>query len=364
MNIVEWWNNLEPLTSEELYQSRLRLCHNKDDLTQRDLITYEKYALPTDYIINEEKFKILTEEFFKRMPFCNCRFDNKDLSFEISATTFIKYLFNTYVDDNTLVITSDSEHPNVKKERDLCKNVLILNHYSDIRAYKFSRILSEAKKYKKVFVYVIGTRNDTGEITPQSFFEQLKEQFLKNRIEHKIILDDVQGMFMIPRDYRIFDYVIGTAHAICNGFDMGILISNKYEIGKKAYNWGQEYIKSLDIVLKRWNKVSLFRQVLNGYYNSYIKNKEVLAKEPVAPFIFHLKTQPYYLSDNILQKLSEINLLVSNPNISENTFIQLRSHWFIKDQHLLLKCIAIIDYLLKNSKNFDENHILKLIEEK
>ena len=361
MNIIEWWNNLNPLTKEEQSLIDRRLCHTIEEMNDEERKVAHIYCLDNTPIeSSDDDFKTLTNEFFNRMPFCNCNNSNKDLSFEVSATTFINKLFETYVDDDTLVISSDSEHPNVKKNIDKCLNKMILNHYTDIRGYQIDKIIKESKNYKKVFVYIIGTRNDTGEITPQLFFEELKKSFIKNNIEHKIILDDVQGMFLVPRDYRIFDYVIGTAHAVCTGYDMGILISNEYFMGKKAYNWGSEYLKSLDIVLKRQEKFSMFRDILIQYYSKRIAHNRGLSQELVVPYIFHMKTEPLNISSELSKMLSEINLLVTTPELSNQNFIQLRSHWFIKDSALLPKCIKIIDYLLDG--NYNEEYIKSIIK--
>lgn len=58
-------------------------------------------------------------------------------------------------------------------------------------------------------------------------------------------------MFITPRDYRIFDYVLYTAHSLVTEYDMGILISKEHKFGKLALNWGEEYLKRLDIVLNK-----------------------------------------------------------------------------------------------------------------
>jgi len=35
-------------------------------------------------------------------------------------------------------------------------------------------------------------------------------------------------MFILPRDYEKYDYVIGTAHALIPGFNLGIVLSREY----------------------------------------------------------------------------------------------------------------------------------------
>ena len=57
-----------------------------------------------------------------------------------------------------------------------------INQYNDIRAFNFHKIQQSIKQYKKVFVYIIGTQNATGEITPQEFFMELKNLLVKNNV--------------------------------------------------------------------------------------------------------------------------------------------------------------------------------------
>lgn len=347
------WNSLYPLTENEKSVLDFKLCHDFN------IIDKINYVLPTETSI--EHWNSLVSEYFDRMPNCNCTINNAHLSFDISATTFINKLFDDYVDENTLVISTDAEHPNVKIRLKECKNLVELS-LDDILSYNFNFIENIVKKYKKVFVYIIGTRNSTGEITPQKFLIDLKNILLKNNVTFKFILDDVQGMFLIPRDYSIFDYVIGTAHAICDGFDMGILISKKQQYGKKAYNWGNEYLKRLDIMLKRKEKMFVFKQFCIQHFNEYITDKNILISDIHAPYIFYLKTNNLYVSTELAHELNKYNLLISDVTFKCNSFIQLRCHKFIKDNTLLTGVLKILDYILFN-KDFNEKDVYHILED-
>ena len=349
MHILNWWNNLLPLSDEEKQILHTPLVH------MRDSSECIKYCIaPEETSVNEwESFK---RDFFNRL-FMPYTLQDKQLSFEISATTFINYLFDTYVDDETLVISTDSEHPNVKKRLNTSKNTYILNLANDILTYSINKIISEAKKYKKVFVYIIGTKNSTGEITPQEFFIQLKEAFDKNDIKYKLVIDDVQGMFLVPRDYSIFDYVIGTAHALCTGYDMGILISNQFEFGKKAYNWGKFYLEHLDIMLKRRNKINMFKNVAINYYNKYINKENVLANPLSVPYIFYLKYNNLKITEETSNRLHRLNLLIPAYNFSLISFIHMRCHEFINNANLLPSAISILDFILENETNLNEDEL-------
>ncbi len=353
-NIINWWNNLDPLTSEEKDLLSKCLCHVKNDRLEKTKMVkdFESMGLLNDVPLtsSEEDFIKLTDEFFSRMPNCNCTHLNKDLSFNSSCTAFINMLFDRLVDNDTLIITSDNEHPSLKKKIEEYPNKMILNHYTDIRQYNIDKIIRESVKYKEVFVYIIGTRNDTGEITPQDFFIELKKAFIKNNIKHTIVLDDVQGMFVVPRDYSMFDYVLGTGHAMVNNYDLGIMISNSYFGGYKAYNWGKDYLERLDILLKRQNKMNIFKQLLEQYYSKELdkNSNRAYAQRLSTPFIFYMKLENKIVSEEVTKLLSKINLLLPANTHSPTMFFRLRSHWFLLDNTLLPKCIKVIRYILDN----------------
>lgn len=62
------------------------------------------------------------------------------------------------------------------------------------------------------------------------------------------------------------------------------------------------------------------------------------------------------ISSELYVALSNINLIIPSNDLLMNNFIQMRSHWFIKDKTSLPKCIKIIELLLNN--NFDENLVV------
>lgn len=330
MNLIDTWLKMDELSDTEL-----------------NYIHYHNEIEPEG---NEEQYEGLIQEYFDRMPYNNLTLKDHTITFERSATTFIKTLFNNHVNNETLVITSDSEHPNVRECVNQCKNTLILSHNTDIKGYKIFKIISEAKKYKKVFVYIIGTQNANGEITPQRFFEVLIDNFKKNNIEYTLVIDDVQGMFLIPRDYSIFDYVIGTAHAIVDGFNMGILISKKGEFGCRAYNWASNYLKAVDVVLNRKQKIFQFKDVLIEYFGKYLKRNTVtLSNEFSAPYIFYMKIPSNIeISDELQLLLHDKYVLFPDKNNGKNSkFVHLRAHQFIQHPEFLQEGLDLVSDILR-----------------
>lgn len=338
LDIIKWWSNLDPLTEEE---------YKRINATRNDGIKNE----------DDTKFEFVETEFFKRMPNCHCTIQSKQLQFNISATAFIDQLFETYVDDNTLVITAECNHPNVVKNLDKCKNVIKLNQYFDIAALNLKKVSNKLSNFDKVFVYIIGTTNDSGEITPQEFFVKLKTLLTSKRKENIIVIDDVQGMFMVPRNYELFDYVIGTAHCTVRRYDMGILISNRKDIHKfgfKYYNWGEEFLLGLDVILCRSYKESIFNIILKEFFSEFITNNSI-DYELTVPYIFRLKTT---LPDEIYEFLenngfpssisTKREVIIVSPKNSQVPHMHLRAHVYIQNPHLLETNVKLMYLLLTN----------------
>lgn len=293
LNLLKWYFNLDKFTNTEI-----------------EILN----DISLDNPMESDKYLDLENEYFKRMPLCNINNKDYHITFEYKARTFINYIFSEYFDDtDTLIISVENEHHSVLENINKCKNGIILKRF-DVFNYNFSKIMLElsTKKYKRAFVYITGVQLFTGEIIPQLFFEKLKDILLKNNISVKMMLDDVHGMFLIPRDYSIFDYILYTAHSIVDKFDMGLLISKDGLYGKRAYNWGSKYLKRLDIMLKRKEKIFLFKYILNQYFNQYFSNKEIFSEyKNTVNHIYSISYRNLYFSDKDCEYLKENGILIN-----------------------------------------------------
>lgn len=311
-NIIKWYFNLDKFNKNEI-----------------EILKRPYTFIDSPY--NVSNYFSLEDAYFDRMPFCNITSKTHQISFNESGTAFITDIFKEEVDEDTLVISTYYEHGSVQTILNNISNKLLLNYELDICQYNLDKILYEAKKYKKVFVYIIGTQLSTGEIIPQLFFEKLKQAFVKNNIIHKMMLDDVHGMFLVPRDYSLFDYILYTAHAIVKDFNMGMLISKKntFEFGKKEYSWGNEYLKRLDIILKRKEKIFMFKHILLSYFNELFSVANVFSYyTQTVNHIFSIKTKNIYFTDKERLLLEKYNIQVSeHQNI--NNWIRIRYQDFI-----------------------------------
>lgn len=328
--LTKWWNNYLPLNDNEKY-----------------LLSKKNLSEPE--ICSKELFKPLEREYFSRMPFCNVTEETHNITFFKQATDFINGLFDKFVDDDTLVIHSNNEHDNVKKNLINCKNTLELDYKEDILKLKIHNIIKESKKFKKVFVYIIGTQISTGEITPQTFFETLKKEFIINNIQHIIVIDDVHGMFLTPRDYSIFDYVLFTAHALVRPFDMGLMISKDAFMGIRAINWGYEYLEMLDVILKRKDKLRLFSQIMREEFMETILDNNIELCDYTTPHIFSLKTSGFNFTKTMYDILDNSEVRLEGID-NEYTYIRFRAQHYIKNPEYLTNGVELVYNIIKTAK--------------
>lgn len=336
-NIIDWWLDFDKLTDEELF------------LVQR--------KRPADTIL-QDNHKDVVNQFFNMMPFCNISSETHKIEVSENARDMISHLFQRYVDDDTLVIYSNCEHGCVEENVSRCKNSLQIFHDTEIQNINLNRILDRARNYKKAFVYVIGTQISNGQITPQIFYTRLKEGLVSAGIECIMVCDDVHGMFITPRDYSYFDYIIGTAHALVIDFDMGILITKNESptIGKQYTNWLEEYIKSVSIVLSRRTKLDIFYKVMVSALEHYTTKEGFELLPNITPNIFALKLKRIPVSESIRLKLREYQIKIEGYNRPEAPyfFIRSRAQQFITRPELLKPGLELLQKYLDASLFFTQ----------
>lgn len=324
MDLIDWWINLEPLSVEE-----------------KKLLTSSR----NDEFIDKIFTVSLTSEFIKRLP--NCNLSNEyQVRVDNCATNLIQSLFNTYIDDDTLVIYTENEHYKIKGILDAFKNKLVLS-YNDILKLNMSKIASQLSKFKKVFVYIIGTQLSSGEITSQYFFIKLKELLNTYKCQYKLILDDVHGMFFVPRDYSIFDYIIGTTHALIPSYHMGILIGkeNMDKFGRIQYQWEDEYLRALDVLLKRKEKIYQFKYIMEQSLAKIISEGKCHLLTQTAPHLFTLKTDQLQYNQEFKDELDKYGIRLEGVN-EELKYILCRVSQFIINPNILKEGIETLNIVL------------------
>ena len=229
-----------------------------------------------NYINKNNNFKI----FFNKKQLL----DNQYFSFDSCATNIIDRLFKENVDDDTLVITTGSEHPSVVNNLIKCKNVIKLIRGGHINYNELN--IDNILQYKKIFVYTIAVSSGDSCFTPNSIITQLKT-ILKN-IPTIFVLDAVQELFLTPRDYSIFDYVIGTAHALIPNYNQGIVISKDKPYCSLTQN--NTLFNLLLIIKKLKSKLSLFSYMMYQEFGYELLNDNNLCvSNCCSPYIFNLE---------------------------------------------------------------------------
>ncbi len=324
--LIKWYLDFQPFSEEE-----------------NELLGIGRTGEPE--IVSDEQYLALCQEYFNRMPFANVSIHDRNLVFDDSGTALIEQVFEREVDDDTLVISTQYEHGSVRKCLENCKNVLFVQSEQDIRSYKTKEIVQKTKGYKKVFVYIIGTQLSTGEITPQNFYVELKKELEEHNVNFKIMIDDVHGMFLLPRDYSIYDYVLYTAHSLVPEYDMGMMITKEDGYGIKAYNWAKEYLRRLDIILQNRYKMSLFKNIMIQYFSKLVADTSVFRLySQTVDHIFSIETKGMKYTQAEWDKLDSYKIRVSEHD-NYMGFIRIRYQEFVR--HPKEKALEGLKLLLK-----------------
>lgn len=332
-DILKWWTELKPLNLQE--KELIERVRETDVVDYSDTMDYNLYAGSCKLWFNDIN--------------CSLVYPDWNITVDNCASYHIDKLFNYYVDDNTLVIISNAEHTTTVRNFNECKNGLVLDFYRDILGYNYKKIIDEAKKYEKVFFYCIGTQISTGEYTPQSFFIGLKEEFDKLDIYYTLVLDAVQEMFLQPRDYSIFDYVIGTGHAICWNYDLGILIHKSSAPVKGCYEFSHmwEFHEVFDKVIKpRKDKINVFTRCIHEYFRELLQRPEFSIIPDNAPQLCSIRCKNIYFDEEEKELLDKYEIRIENIG-NPIQYIRFRAQMYIKEPELLLQGVEILDNMLK-----------------
>lgn len=200
-------------------------------------------------------------------------YDTSKFNFQTSdgATDFIDSLFNQLSHD-TLVITSSNEHESVKKHLSTHSNIQLQNQQLDTLDMSFVDQIDA----KKVLVYFASVQITTGFRVSDVFIMQLKQELSRHNIDSIFVLDDVQGMFLYPRNYNMFDIVISTAHALIRGIDFGMCwtinncTTHLQRIGQTKKCAFTAYLDTVKLFQSRKSKLFMFNLVMRDVFQSYI----------------------------------------------------------------------------------------------
>ena len=267
-----------------------------------------------------------------------------------SCRFLINRLVDTYIDDDTLVLTTEQEHSSVKNALKTVKNLMVLNVNTLYLHETYNKVLEEFKNKKcnKIFLLMAGTLPGTFEVIKQDFFISLKTILLENKIPNIFILDDCQGCGFIFRDYDIFDGILATGHVFIPGFDMGILFTklNK-RIGYYNKTGLKHLIEKINIILKHKDKALMFNDLLSEYFNYELNELgfEKFSNQALHKFAFKITNNTF--TQKQYDDLIKYKVRVSDSH-TPITNISIRCHEImIQDPDKVIKGLELTKKLLK-----------------
>lgn len=177
------------------------------------------------------------KEFCSVLPFSNLSSVNIDFR-DSGADEFLESLL---LDDSLLIVNKNCE-VNVNYDSVAYVDHLVEDPNVDVN--------------KRYVFYLNGVDSTTGEIISQKYFNDLRSKF-KNSI---FVLNDTDGMFIVPRNYSLFNYVV---------FHCDKMLKEHKDIILKVDNDLDNEIK-VDLITRICNIKSNVKKTL--YFKNFMKS--------------------------------------------------------------------------------------------
>lgn len=318
---------------------------------ERELLETNKnfYSKNSDFDISITKNWENIENLYKALLLSN-NVSNYHLKVSFTGSDLIEKIFNKHVDiENTFVISTTFEHPFVTDKLKEIKNTYLFNMY-EIKHMILANLLDKLDKikFKNILVYIPGIAKCTGEIIPQEFFSELKAQLNRFGVKCIFVLDDVHGMFLMRRNYEIFDYILYTCHSYISGFDMGMLFTkNECGFGYTNIKRALLYYNKLLIVLNKQEKLKKFNDLLSEYFTDIIDYENFSVYDNLAPHIFGMDIKNIKLKNTQINELRKKNICVSDTS----NFISIELFDFVnKDAKEFIDSLNLCKQILIKAK--------------
>lgn len=308
-----------------------------------------KPYLTSNRIVSINRYNILLNRYFKILAKNKISSKTHDITFDDSASNLIDKLFKTYVDDNTLVVTSSHEHPSVVRNLEKCKNVFYIDVFDKVKTLDIQKLSEDISRYNKVFVYMIGTHVMNGCDTDYTYFKIVKK--LSKTKKCIMVLDECQAMFVKNKSYKMFDYIVGTGHALIPRHNLGILINKRCNLalGYRKYFKGLSFIKQVEIMLKDEICLNSFNKIMRCYYKPFVKHNEKyeFSGNNKTGYLFHISKK----NGKFLQQDRDYLYQNFKVDIDDLQSIRFRASVFITKPWLLLKSVETVNKILENNSH-------------
>lgn len=279
-------------------------------------------------LLTEEEYEDINNKYKALLPYSNIK--DYNFSFGESATSLIKQIFDKYVDDKTLVLTTTSEHPKVVNLLKKCKNVQYVIDKFMLQDFKIPDGI------ERVFVYVIGTTCGLGNIIYNNEIKTIVDKAKAKCKDVVTVLDAVQEIFLVPRDYSMYDYIIGTGHVFLPEYNLGFLLSKDNTIGKKL-KISKTFYTMLTNVLKRKDFLNLFHTIMEMEF-SFSRYSDLKIHSGVN-HLFLISTP-----NNEFDSIGEDDTIKTQ----EGCGVLLRGCWAVSNKEEFLQFYHTIQYLIAN----------------
>lgn len=269
-----------------------------------DYCKYDQSVLDTSEVksVNLDKLKA---DIINEIPSINK--DGFTLRTSECATNLIEQLFNHYVDESTLVLTTNWEHPSVCECINKCKNVRKIDITKP--AVNAIELYHECQKYKSVFCYTIGIANNFLYETSQATLHIVRNVLNQLSKPSIFILDDCQGFLIRTRDWSMFDYVVTTSHAFMP-MDLGVVFCKSPFSGFGNSDIQDSYLHKITQIKNRLPRIFLF----NSCIQEFFADTEIEFIRPCSPIHAVIKVR----MPNVVEKLQSIGIKQATFRITDN----------------------------------------------
>ena len=229
-------------------------------------------------------------------------------------------------------------------------------------------IVTEFKNghYKKLFFIMVSTVSQLCVSIDEGFFAKLKAVLVKEQIPHIMVLDSCQDIFIIKKNYEIFDAFLATSHVLsCLLPKVGLLFT---KLPKQVGFVNTEILNliypKLEIINKYKDKAIIFNNLMHEYFKPTMERLNFNIFENETPHQFSIALPNTIIQDKWDIQFAPYNIRF-NPINSNFNFVRLRYHeLIIQDSSKLLEALKSLKSILKQIHFHQQYDINKVYDNK
>lgn len=340
----------------------------KDLLTMAKPIVFNTDNIQNDTLYYPDKYKDICNKILRLLDNIDL-LDKYRIEVDYRCRFLTEKLLKTYVDSDSLVITSNSDH-NTTLDLLNSYNTCIIdrNKIKDNQELVIENIVTEFKNghYKKLFFIMVSTVSQLCVSIDEDFFAKLKAVLVKEQIPHIMVLDSCQDIFIIKKNYEIFDAFLATSHVLsCLLPKVGLLFT---KLPKQVGFVNTEILNlmypKLEIINKYKDKAIIFNNLMHEYFKPTMERLNFNTFENETPHQFSIALPNTIIQDKWDIQFAPYNIRF-NPINSSFNFVRLRYHeLIIQDSSKLLEALKSLKSILKQIHFRQQYDINKVYDNK